>query len=278
MPIIIGGGTGGNAISINSAVGSNNQVILSNGSVALWGNLPSPISTQTFTGSGTWNKPSTGTLVYVELYGGGGGGARDTAAGGGGGGAFRWAFIPMSDLGATVSVTIGGGGTGRTGTNGNGANGGLSSFGIITSGGGGGGQRFGGGGLAAGGRGGGWRTSGNLDVGGEGYEIGQALFQPATEFGEPNSVPLQTLWVGSGGGFGGFAGGASIYGGGGGGGRNSSTVRAGGVSNFGGNGGAGGGTSGLNGGNGVIPGGGGGACSSATGGSGARGECVVYVW
>jgi len=271
MPIIIGSGTGGNAISINSSVGSSGQVITSNGSVASWGSA-SPVSVTTFTASGTWTKPSVGTLVYVEVWGGGGGGARDGNAGGGGGGAFHWDIIRMSDLGATVTVTIGTGGPGRTSTNGNGTNGGLSSFGSILAGGGGGGRNN-----TVPGAGGGWLTSANLGTPGAGYVGGGAAETPVQDINGVYIAGNITLWVGAQGGAGvdNLSGAGSLHGGGGGGGRNSSTVTSGGVSTFGGSGGAGGGS--AAGGDGSIPAGGGGAGSTASG-DGARGECRVYVW
>src|SRR5262245_11491343 len=42
----------------------------------------SAISTQTFTSSGTWTKPSSGAVAQVECWGGGGAGARSDRAGG----------------------------------------------------------------------------------------------------------------------------------------------------------------------------------------------------
>ncbi|CAB4122056.1 hypothetical protein UFOVP16_47, partial [uncultured Caudovirales phage] len=103
---------------------------------------------QTFTSSGTWTKPSTAKLVLVRLWGGGGGGgsgmvaaagAATAGGGGGGGGGFLDTFIDASDLSATVTVTIGSGGTGgasagTTASNGNnGSNGGTTSFGIYST-------------------------------------------------------------------------------------------------------------------------------------------------
>ncbi|MEK7471973.1 MAG: glycine-rich domain-containing protein [Patescibacteria group bacterium] len=128
-----------------------------------------PVDIQTFTGSGTWTKPSGGqtTCSYVVIAGGGGGGsARRGAAGterhggtGGGGGARLAGVISLSLLGATESVTVGAGGAGGAAvtadsTNGNiGTNGGNSSVGAILT--------------ARGGRGGPGGDNANFGIGGE---------------------------------------------------------------------------------------------------------------
>lgn len=100
---------------------------------------PVALDVQEFTSSGTWNKPSTGTVAVVTLVGGGGGGAgggtnRTNGACGGGGGLVHEAVVfQLSDLGATESVTIGAGGAGYTAstpTQGDaGGDGGNTSFG-----------------------------------------------------------------------------------------------------------------------------------------------------
>lgn len=99
-------------------------------------------STQSFTSSGTWTRP-TG-LAYVDVWvaagGGGSGGAPATGAGqssmggGGGGGATARARIPAALLPATVPVTVGPGGGGGAATAGvTGGTGGMSLFGSLLS-------------------------------------------------------------------------------------------------------------------------------------------------
>ena len=197
--------------------GSNMQ--LCNGSS--WQTVPaasscSPANIQTFASSGTWTKPTCGTVSFIECWGGGGGGGggSNTNSGGGGGGAWNSITELTASLPSTVSVTIGAGGAAFS-------EGGTSSFGTLvyaygggggatTGGGGGGGGQTGTGGNASGGTGGAGGTGPAGGVGGAGGN---------TNGGAGGS----STYGGGGGGAGGTgvgAGGASTYGAGGGGANN----------------------------------------------------------
>jgi len=92
------------------------------------------VDVQTFTQSGTWTKPSSGTWLHVEIWSAGGGGARNTGlhvASGGNGGGYRDFWLPLSLFGATETVTVGAGGAGSTTNGTNGSPGGNSSFGNL---------------------------------------------------------------------------------------------------------------------------------------------------
>jgi hypothetical protein len=69
-------------------------------------------SVQTFTSSGTWNKPSSGTVAMITCIGGGGGGARNNANvnSKSGGGSVTQIFKLLSNLASSITVTIGAGG------------------------------------------------------------------------------------------------------------------------------------------------------------------------
>lgn len=221
---------------------------------------------QTFSSSGTWTKPASGTFAIVELWGGGGSGAKGASAGGGGGGAYIRFQKPLSELGATETVTIGAGGAAKA-TGGNGNAGGNSSFGshatayggaggLATGNGGGGGGVFSAASGATGGGGGSTSTSGGN---------GADTMAP--------TAGAKSDWGGGGGGghLGGIQVGArSLFGGGGGG----SGANAGGSSTFGGNGGAGSATTGTAG---SAKGGGGGSGNSGDSGAGGDGYCRVWV-
>lgn len=128
---------------------------------------------QTFGASGTWTKPagvSPTAVVLVEVWGAGGGGTSVAGGPGGGGGAYAREWFTMSQLAASVAVTIGAGGA----VSGAGGTGGASSFGSYLSavgGGGGGGASGGAGGIALAGNtsvnetyGGGGGASGTVDA------------------------------------------------------------------------------------------------------------------
>jgi hypothetical protein len=217
----------------------------------------SSVDYQEFTASGTWTKPSGVSVVYVEAIGGGGGGGNHTsttAYGGGGGGGFNAGVFQASDLGATVTVTIGAGGTGgANGINATGVTGGDTTFGAALTG------KGGGGGLSTsatqgGGEGGGGERGGTTSNG---------------EFGFGG-------YASGGGGLASRSGGNSVRGGAGGGGSSSTT---GGTSLSGGNGGRGNNSGGGAGFAGTAPGGGGGGSQGdGGGGAGAAGRVRVWAW
>lgn len=222
---------------------------------------------QTFSSSGTWTKPASGTFAIVELWGGGGSGAKGASAGGGGGGAYIRFQKPLSELGATETVTIGAGGAAKA-TGGNGNAGGNSSFGSHAT-------AYGGaGGLATGhgGGGGGVFSAASGATGGGGGTVSTAGGTGGD--GSTPWPPVSSDWGGGGGGYTGGSGqslGAkSVFGGGGGGG----SARDGGASLFGGNGGAGSATTGTAG---SAKGGGGGSGNSGNSGAGGDGYCRVWV-
>ena len=261
---IANGGTGqttaANAINalVPSQTGNSGKVLGTNGSVVSWV-AGSAGNYQPFDGNGTWTKPSSGTFALIRCWGGGGSGAKSTAASGGGGGGCMERLMLLSDLPATVTVTIGNGGAAITGANANGNIGGDTTFGAYVTGDGGQGGFTG----SLGGNGGGGK--GLLFAGGSGASAGLlGTLEPA----EPAS------YGGGGGGYTGTAG-SSSYGGGGGGGRNDNTVRAAGSSEYGGAGGNGGGAgAGVAG---AVPGGGGGASATSSG-AGGSGRCTVHVF
>lgn len=265
------------------------------------GQSGSEVQTFTTAGAATWTKPAVGVMAIIEVWGAGGSGGRagpGDAGGGGGGGAYVRVQIPLADLGATESVTVGAGGAARTSDNQDGAAGGNSSFGSwVTAYGGGGGAgnlAGGGGGGGGGGQGGAGATAtsangGTAGVDGSGGTIaGSAGGTGAT--GDNAITPTKggnSLDGGGGGGGGasdnagdtGGAGGNSVNGGGGGGGGSDGEGLggAGGTSKRGGAGGLGGG-GGTIGSAGVQPGGGGGGSEYANSGKGGDGMVRVTVF
>jgi len=103
------------------------------------------VDVDTFTSSGTWTKPSVGTVAIVTCIGGGGGGGAANAnagATGGTGGVLSIKWILLSALPSSVSVTVGAGGSAGSQTSA-GATGGETLFGdYVFSAGGKGGQSY----------------------------------------------------------------------------------------------------------------------------------------
>ena len=218
---------------------------------------------KTFTSSATFTQPTGYSSFSGLIWGAGGGGSKRAGAykGGGGGGG---ACVPFTfnTLSATVTVTIGAGGAGKTSSDGSGGRGGNTTFGsYVTS--------YGGDGSTNGGGGGGAFSNGSGTSGG----------QPITSTSGPNSGfgggaggdEQEHSAYGGGGGAYYAAAGKSLYGGGGGSGSTSDSA---GISVFGGDGGAG--NDSGNGGAGTAPAGGGGGTGDGNGGNGARGELRIW--
>ena len=93
-----------------------------------------PTTTHAFTSSTSWTVPGGITSIKsIKVWGAGaGGGGCSTTAGagnGGGGGGYAEKTNVAVTPGASITVTVGSGGTGGPSTGGNGASGGASSFG-----------------------------------------------------------------------------------------------------------------------------------------------------
>lgn len=261
--------------------GTSGQVLTSSGPGAapVW-SVASAVSSTTYTsGSGTWTKPSSGTIAFIRLWGAGASGGKSgstsgTAAGGSGGG-YKEIWVPLANLGATVSYSVGAGGAAVTtvGTTSSAGNpGGNTTFGSTF--------------IAYGGSS---STSASTASGGGSFWGAATSITSATS---PTSVDALNAWDG---GYSGMFyststlvnGGNSIMGGGGGGasggGTTTNYTSNGGTSYYGGNGGnASGVLSTANAGSGTAPGGGGGGkgynAGGGNSGAGAAGRIEIYVW
>lgn len=234
------------------------------------------------TGTYTWTKPSGAKSVQVICWGagGGGGGGSGGAAGtarcpgGGGGGGARIESTHFADLvPASVTVTVGTGGTagaaGNSGSGGNGGAGGNSSFGgLVVAGGGGGGKQGIIATISVGGGGGGAHGQGATGAGTVTVPGGGLLIE--------NVSPAYGFSSRGGDGRGQGPGYQAEYGGGGGGGSNALPGNGppGGGSMYGGGGGGVGG--GITSGNSTVSGGQGGRSGLFAGGGGSNANAGVY--
>lgn len=268
---IANGGTGETtataalAALLPSQAGNSGKALVTDGSLASWGTAGSQVTT--FTGSGTWTKPSQGTYAMVYIWGGGGSGGKNSSTStsgytnGGGGGACNFGIFKLADLAASVTVTIGSGGAAVSTNAVSGSAGGTSSFGtLLYAYGGGGGHHYsftgasGGSDLATGVTAGSTATAGSSLIldGGAGFARGD--YGGAGTFGK------------------------AFFGGGGGGYSYISAGYSGGTSINGGDGGAGGSTT-VAAVDGSVPGGGGGSARGVgNSGAGGNGLCIIYVW
>lgn len=292
--LLIGNTSGNTLTKATLTAGAGISITNSTGSITVAATgLATSTDVQVFTGNGTWTKPSGAKAVDVIAVGGGGGGGSGscTASGataiggaGGGGAVLIKKTYNASDLGSSVSVTVGAAGSAGTAV-GPGASagvsggiGGTSTFGTILSayGGGGGSQGVtstsrsagsGAGTAGAGGTGASAAVNGGLPNTGNGVGIagGGGGVTGTNDVGQPSE---------SGGGAGGGTtgssagqnGGTSVFscgGGGGGGSTNTTTTPQ--------AGGTGGGINTY-----ITAGGGGGTAGTAAGGAGGTGTAGVY--
>lgn len=238
----------------------------------------------TFTSSGTWTVPASVASVNVLVVAGGGAGSGNAGGGGGAGGVIHNTAYAVTP-GATITVTVGAGGTVVSGY---GNNGGNSSFGSLTAIGGGAGGTYSYGGASGGsGGGGGSGESGDLAAGAGGAGTsGQGYAGAHGQLGDTGGSPTPDVGGGGGGsgGYGTIDGGGGTYtvhfgtayaaGGGGGGCPDGGTPGGGAGAGDGASGNASGGAAAPNSGSG---GGGGGGYAGNAGGAGGSG-IVIVTW
>lgn len=233
------------------------------------------VNLQTFTASGTWNKPSGARFLEIFAIGGGGGGGGgqsggNPSGGGGGGGGGGYSHVTISALlaSSTETVTVGAGGTGGTGGTSaagtNGTAGGTSSFGTLVT--------ATGGGLGVGGTG----SAGTAGAAGAGGAVSGAIASGAGGAGNTAGAgtaggAVTSYAPSGGGGAGGSNGAAPVNAGAAGGARSGAQTVAGGAAGTTGNGGAGVSTTANSPIGGTGGGGGAGQFDSAVGGNGGAG-------
>jgi hypothetical protein len=270
-------------LTLPSADGTSGQALTTNGSGGLsFATIGGAANVQTFNTSGTWTKPSSGSMARVQMWGGGGGGARHTGTngcGGGGGGGYNEVTVPLSYLDSSVSVTVAAGGAGRTASTGAGTAGGNTSVPFANYEG--SARTF----YAYGGAGGS-NVADTFAGGGGLLSAGSLNSAGANIIGSPwpvvsNSInPYEKIWAGGTGSNGSSTNGIDalvVFGGNGGAGASGTGNTTGGTPVYGGKGGDGGRvTSGFDG---TAPaGGGGGRNNNLNGGNGAAGRVIVTVW
>jgi hypothetical protein len=260
--LLIGNTTGNTLAKATLTAGAG--IGITNGAGSITISQTSYTDVQTFNNPGTWTKPTSGSMVRIQVWGGGGGGSNLDFGFGGGGGGYNERWMLLSELTASVSVTVGAGGTAGFSTSG--GNGGNSSFGSYVS-------AFGGGG------GGLFPNLGGVGPGGGGSQLSAGIRGSGFGNGGTGSPGASRFWDGGAGAvytFGSYSAFhypayASVFGGGGGGTQVGGSVQPGALSVYGG---AGGGPGSA----GVAPGGGGGAIGASTAAAGAAGRVIVTVF
>ena len=105
------------AALLPSQSGNAGKALVTSGSAATWGTVASGASIQVFTASGTYTPTAGKTTFLVFATGGGGGGVAASGNGGdlgfgAGAGGTAARLYNTTELGASASITIGGGGAG----------------------------------------------------------------------------------------------------------------------------------------------------------------------